>query len=196
MDDVFQGDNLTPIIREFEGTIKDDNFIICGNNHLLKAHFFNVALKHNNEKRTFRPIKIERRKNPESVNETPESVSGDGAGDKPNETPPPDTLTGSVGSPETKPPDPTAGVADTPADSIVIKRLLFASRLLTKGDDVDAVHVALIEKGLHVGQDSVQGIYGAKTAVAVRHFRSKNRLIVDGKVGKFTAAALGFVWEG
>jgi len=62
MDDVFQGDNLTPIIREFEGTIKDGNFIICGDNHLLKAHFFNVALKHNNEKRTFRPVKIERRK--------------------------------------------------------------------------------------------------------------------------------------
>jgi len=62
MDDVFQGENLTPIIREFEGTIKDKNFIICGDNHLLKAHFFNVALKHNNEKRTFRPVKIERRK--------------------------------------------------------------------------------------------------------------------------------------
>ena len=62
MDDVFQGDNLTPIIREFEGTIKDGKFIICGDNHLLKAHFFNVALKHNNEKRTFRPVKIERRK--------------------------------------------------------------------------------------------------------------------------------------
>ena len=63
------------------------------------------------------------------------------------------------------------------------------------GEDVAAVHAALIEKGLHVGQDSVQGIYGAKTAVAVRHFQSKNRLIVDGKIGKFTARALGFEWQ-
>jgi len=62
LDDVFQGENLTAVIREFEGTIKDANFVICGDNHLLKAHFFNVALKHNNEKRTFRPVKIERRK--------------------------------------------------------------------------------------------------------------------------------------
>ena len=62
MDDVFQGENLTPVIREFEGTIKDGHFIICGGNNLLKAHFFNVALQHNNVKRTFRPIKLEQRK--------------------------------------------------------------------------------------------------------------------------------------
>ena len=60
-DDVFQGENLTPIIREFEGTIKEGKYIICGDNHLLKMHFLNVALKHNNEKRTFRPVKIQRR---------------------------------------------------------------------------------------------------------------------------------------
>ena len=63
-----------------------------------------------------------------------------------------------------------------------------------KGEDVDAVHAALIEAGLHVGTDSTQGIYGARTAVAVRHFQAKNRLIVDGRVGKFTAQALGFEW--
>ena len=60
MDDVFQGENLTPVIREFEGIIKDGNFKICGNN-LLKGHFLNVALKHNMETRKFRPVKIERR---------------------------------------------------------------------------------------------------------------------------------------
>jgi len=73
--------------------------------------------------------------------------------------------------------------------------LLYASRLLMKGEDVDAVHAALIEAGLHVGTDSTQGIYGARTAVAVRHFQAKKRLIVDGRVGKFTARALGFTWE-
>ena len=59
-DDVFQGENLTPVIREFEGIIKDGNFKICSNN-LLKGHFLNVALKHNMETRKFRPVKIEQR---------------------------------------------------------------------------------------------------------------------------------------
>lgn len=59
-DDVHQGENLTPVIREFEGIIKDGDFKIVDNN-LLKAHFLNVALKHNMETRKFRPIKIEQR---------------------------------------------------------------------------------------------------------------------------------------
>lgn len=60
MDDVHQGENLTPVIREFEGIIKDKDFKIV-KNELLKAHFLNVALKHNIETRRFRPIKIEQR---------------------------------------------------------------------------------------------------------------------------------------
>ncbi len=52
------GENLAPVIREFEGVIKDGNFKIADNN-LLKAHFLNVALKHNMETRKFRPVKIE-----------------------------------------------------------------------------------------------------------------------------------------
>ncbi len=60
MDDVWQGENLTPVIREFEGIIKDGNFKIADNN-LLKGHFLNVALKHNMETRKFRPVKIEQR---------------------------------------------------------------------------------------------------------------------------------------
>lgn len=59
-DDVHQGENLTPVIREFEGIIKDGNFKIVDNN-LLKSHFLNVALKHNMETRRFRPVKIEQR---------------------------------------------------------------------------------------------------------------------------------------
>ena len=59
-DDVWQGENLTPVIREFEGIIKDGNFKIASNN-LLKSHFLNVALKQNMETRKFRPIKIEQR---------------------------------------------------------------------------------------------------------------------------------------
>lgn len=59
-DDVWQGENLTPVIREFEGIIKDGDFKIVSNN-LLKSHFLNVALKKNVETRKFRPIKIEPR---------------------------------------------------------------------------------------------------------------------------------------
>nr|WP_275564725.1 terminase large subunit [Acetatifactor aquisgranensis] len=60
MDDVHQGENLTPVIREFEGIIKDGNFKIAENS-LQKTHFLNVALKHNMETRKFRPVKIEQR---------------------------------------------------------------------------------------------------------------------------------------
>lgn len=60
MDDVFQGENLAGVIREFEGILLDGNFKIADNN-LLKAHFLNVALKHNMETRKFRPVKIEQR---------------------------------------------------------------------------------------------------------------------------------------
>jgi len=59
-DDVYQGENLTPVIRELEGIIKDGNFKIA-NNNLLKSHFLNVALKQNMETRKFRPVKIEQR---------------------------------------------------------------------------------------------------------------------------------------
>lgn len=60
MDDVWQGENLAPVIREFEGILKDGRFRIA-NNKLLQAHFLNVALKHNLETRKFRPVKIEQR---------------------------------------------------------------------------------------------------------------------------------------
>ena len=60
MDDVFQGENLAGVIREFEGILLDGNFKIPDNS-LLKSHFLNVALKHNIETRKFRPVKIEQR---------------------------------------------------------------------------------------------------------------------------------------
>lgn len=60
MDDVFQGENLTPVIKEFEGILRDGNFE-TGANNLLRAHMLNVALKHNMETRRYRPVKIEQR---------------------------------------------------------------------------------------------------------------------------------------
>lgn len=60
MDDVYQGENLTPVIRETEGLMKDGKIKI-GDNDLLKIHFLNSALKTNNETERVKLVKIEQR---------------------------------------------------------------------------------------------------------------------------------------
>lgn len=60
MDDVNQGFNLTSVIRETEGLMKDGAFDI-GNNDLLKSHLLNVALKSDNEIGKVKAIKLEER---------------------------------------------------------------------------------------------------------------------------------------
>lgn len=57
MDDVYQGTNLTPIIRTTEGLMKDGKINI-GDNDLLKVHFLNSALKVESETERLRLIKI------------------------------------------------------------------------------------------------------------------------------------------
>lgn len=57
MDDVFQGFNLTPVIREFEGTAKDGKIHI-GDNDLLKIHLLNTALKIESESEKCKIVKI------------------------------------------------------------------------------------------------------------------------------------------
>lgn len=59
-DDVYQGENLTPVIRETEGLLKDGKIDI-GDNDLLKLHFYNSALKVNSETERMKLIKIETR---------------------------------------------------------------------------------------------------------------------------------------
>ncbi|MBM6870800.1 terminase large subunit [Pseudoflavonifractor phocaeensis] len=61
MDDVFQGFNLTPVIREFEGILRDGRLSI-GDNHLLQAHLLNAALKLEAEHQKVRLIKMGPRK--------------------------------------------------------------------------------------------------------------------------------------
>ena len=56
-DDVFQGTNLTPIIRTVEGLMKDGKIRI-GDNDLLKIHFLNSALKMDAENERVKLIKI------------------------------------------------------------------------------------------------------------------------------------------
>lgn len=57
MDDVYQGFNLTPVIRETEGLLKDGAFCI-GDNDLLKAHLLNMGMKTEVESGRMRPVKI------------------------------------------------------------------------------------------------------------------------------------------
>ncbi len=60
MDDVFQGTNLSPILKEFEGIIKDKKINI-GENNLLKSHLLNVAVRINSGDGRMKPVKIEPR---------------------------------------------------------------------------------------------------------------------------------------
>jgi len=57
MDDVYQGENLTPVINEVDGLIRDGAFD-CGDNDLLKIHMLNAALKLNNETNRKRLVKL------------------------------------------------------------------------------------------------------------------------------------------
>lgn len=56
-DDVYQGDNLWPVIQELEGVIKDKRIYI-GDNDLLKMHLLNSAIKMSTERGRGRLIKI------------------------------------------------------------------------------------------------------------------------------------------
>ncbi len=60
MDDVHQGENLTPVIHEADGLLRDKTLQL-GTNNLLKAHFLNVGMKQNEETRKIRPVKIDPR---------------------------------------------------------------------------------------------------------------------------------------
>ena len=56
-DDVYQGDNLWPVLQEMEGLLKDRKVNI-GDNDLLKIHLLNSAIKMNAERGRGRLIKL------------------------------------------------------------------------------------------------------------------------------------------
>ena len=60
MDDVYQGDNLWPVLQEMEGLIKDGQIYI-GDNDLLKMHLLNAAIKMSIERGRGRLVKINQR---------------------------------------------------------------------------------------------------------------------------------------
>ena len=54
---MFQSYNLTPVIRETEGLIKDG--VVCiGDNDLLKVHLLDMALKTEAESGRCKPVKM------------------------------------------------------------------------------------------------------------------------------------------
>ena len=57
VDDVYQGENLTPVINEVDGMIRDGAFDF-GDNDLLKIHLLNAAIKLNAETNRKKLIKI------------------------------------------------------------------------------------------------------------------------------------------
>ena len=60
MDDVYQGENLTPVMHEMDGLLRDKTLQL-GDNKVLKAHFLNTGVKQNEETRKIRPVKIDPR---------------------------------------------------------------------------------------------------------------------------------------
>ena len=59
-DDVYQGENLYPVIRETEGILKDGHIHI-GDNDLLKIHLLNSAIKMSTERGRGKLVKINAR---------------------------------------------------------------------------------------------------------------------------------------
>lgn len=57
MDDVYQGENLSPVIDETEGLIRDGKILI-GDNDLLRVHLLDSAVKQNAETMRKRLIKV------------------------------------------------------------------------------------------------------------------------------------------
>lgn len=78
----------------------------------------------------------------------------------------------------------------------VLRRELYLTDPLMKGDDVEDCQKLLIEKKYNPGK--VDGVFGKATKIAVQNFQTDSKLNVQrlGTVGRKTAEALGFKWEG
>ena len=80
-------------------------------------------------------------------------------------------------------------------ECLCISRLIKLKLIRMRGDDVKAVHKALINRGFSCGPDGADGIFGKMTDLAVRAFQTDNKLKADGIVGKDTITALGGEWR-
>lgn len=85
---------------------------------------------------------------------------------------------------------------DEPIEKPVLNRELYLTDPLIKGTDVKNCQLLLIGKGYNPGK--VDGVFGKNTEIAVKNFQTDAKLDVKrlGVVGRKTAEALGFKWEG
>lgn len=80
-------------------------------------------------------------------------------------------------------------------DIMVLTRILkYIPDNMMRGEDVRQVQIQLQLAGYTPG--TADGVFGKKTKIAVQAFQLDNNLEADGIVGKNTATALGFKWEG
>ena len=77
-----------------------------------------------------------------------------------------------------------------------LTRELYLTDPMMRGDDVKMVQEELINRKYNPGP--ADGIFGKNTEIAVKNFQTDIKLDIKryGTVGKKTAEALGFVWEG
>lgn len=78
----------------------------------------------------------------------------------------------------------------------VLTRELYLTEPMMRGDDVRECQKLLVEKGYNPGK--TDGVYGKNTEIAVKNFQTDEQLDIKrlGTVGRKTAEALGFIWEG
>jgi hypothetical protein len=77
---------------------------------------------------------------------------------------------------------------------VLERELYYREGDLMKGEDVRQCQERLALAGYTCG--TIDGVFGKKTKVAVQAFQLDNGLTADGIVGRKTAEALGFRWEG
>jgi len=137
---------------------------------------------------------------PEKAEEVQTAPAPEGGEGKEDQAPPgvtDDNPGGDEEAEEQAPPE--NGGGDPPqqdAEGWAVARVLKVTKPLMQGEDVKALQAALIARGYHCGAGGASGVYERFTAYAVRCFQSANRLIVDGKAGRFTVSALGGTWKG
>ena len=83
---------------------------------------------------------------------------------------------------------------DDDDDKVLTRVLKYVPDNLMRGDDVKEVQKQLALEGYNCG--TIDGVFGTKTRQAVTQFQYESGLECDGVVGKKTAEALGFKWEG
>ena len=79
-------------------------------------------------------------------------------------------------------------------EQYVLSRELYLTEPYMRGDDVAELQKRLNELNYNCGE--ADGVFGKKTDIAVKNFQHDKGLKEDGIVGKNTAEALGFIWEG